>query len=398
MLKSSDGGREKVMIIKILFFLSLLLIFHTMIGYPISLKAINRFAKKSVTSRDTNLRPKVSIIIPAHNEEKVIRTKLENLISLNYPRELLEIIIASDNSTDQTNEIVESFVHEHVDYDIKLYVVKERKGKTNAQNEAVRTAKGEVLVFSDANAILHKDAIIHLVSSFTEDDIIYVTGKLVYVNKLDAMASGVESGYWNYDLFMRKVESELKTITAGNGALYAIRKRDYVDFDLIRSHDSAMPSYAALNHKRALFNEQAIAYEKAGTTSTDEFKRKVRMFRGGLQSLYTNIEKYNPFKYGWYSYFYFSHRACRRALFIFHMTALVTNLMLYRTSPVFFTILVGQLGFYLLALLKLVFGLNAKVFYYPYYYCMTLVAQLVGTYNHMSGKSKPFWEKAESTR
>lgn len=386
------------MMIKTLFIMSVLLIFHAMVGYPLSLRIISRFTKSKSPRRDLDRKPTVSVIIPAHNEEKVIRTKLENLISLSYPKELMEIIIASDNSTDCTNAIVRSFAREHPDYDIKLYVVQERKGKTNAQNEVVKIASGDILVFSDANALLHEDAIRHLVSSFTEDDIIYVTGRLVYVNEFASLASEAESTYWDYELFMRKVESDVQTITAGNGAIYAIKREEYVDFDPIMCHDSAMPMYAALHRKRALFNEDAVAYEKAGTTSEDEFKRKVRMFRLGLRPLFQDMRKYNPFLTGWYSYFYFSHRACRGALFVLHMTALLTNVMLCNESSFFFVTLLGQLGFYTLALLRLVFGFRARLFYYPYYYCMTLVDQLIGTYNHVTGKSKPFWEKAESTR
>lgn len=369
-----------------------------MIGYPISLKLISKLIKKSNIKIDTSLRPSVSIIVPAHNEETIIKKKLENLIGLNYPRELLEIIVSSDNSTDKTNEIVESFIREHTDFDINLYIVTERKGKTNAQNEAVKTAKGEILVFSDANAMLQKDAIIHLVSSLTQEDIIYVTGKLEYVDDLDSITSRVENNYWNYDLYMRKAESDIKTITAGNGAIYAIKKEEYVYFDPIKCHDSAMPFYAAMNHKRALFNEKAIAYEKASSTSKDEFKRKVRMFRGGIKSLYTNLKKYNIFEYGWYSYFYFSHRACRRALFIFHIIAYILNLIVFKTSPLFLITFLGQTIIYILAILAFLFKFKNKVFYYPYYYCMTLVAQLVGAYNNITGKAKPFWEKAESTR
>lgn len=386
------------MMIKTLFIMSVLLVFHAMVGYPLSLRIISRFTKSKSPRRDLDRKPTVSVIIPAHNEEKVIRTKLENLISLSYPKELMEIIIASDNSTDCTNAIVRSFAREHPDYDIKLYVVQERKGKTNAQNEVVKIASGDILVFSDANALLHEDAIRHLVSSFTEDDIIYVTGRLVYVNEFASLASEAESTYWDYELFMRKVESDVQTITAGNGAIYAIKREEYVDFDPIMCHDSAMPMYAALHRKRALFNEDAVAYEKAGTTSEDEFKRKVRMFRLGLRPLFQDMRKYNPFLSGWYSYFYFSHRACRGALSVLHMTALLTNVMLCNESSFFFVTLLGQLGFYTLALLRLVFGFRARLFYYPYYYCMTLVAQLIGTYNHVTGKSKPFWEKAESTR
>lgn len=387
-----------MIIFKILFILNIILITHTMIGYPISLKLISKLIKKSNIKIDTSLRPSVSIIVPAHNEETIIKKKLENLIGLNYPRELLEIIVSSDNSTDKTNEIVESFIREHTDFDINLYIVTERKGKTNAQNEAVKTAKGEILVFSDANAMLQKDAIIHLVSSLTQEDIIYVTGKLEYVDDLDSITSRVENNYWNYDLYMRKAESDIKTITAGNGAIYAIKKEEYVYFDPIKCHDSAMPFYAAMNHKRALFNEKAIAYEKASSTSKDEFKRKVRMFRGGIKSLYTNLKKYNIFEYGWYSYFYFSHRACRRALFIFHIIAYILNLIVFKTSPLFLITFLGQTIIYILAILAFLFKFKNKVFYYPYYYCMTLVAQLVGAYNNITGKAKPFWEKAESTR
>src|SRR5690606_37913403 len=122
------------------------------------------------------------------------------------------------------------------------------KGKTNAQNEAAKLARGEILVFTDANAIFDKEALIHLVSSFTSDDIIYVTGKLVYVNSFDSITSYAENYYWNYDLYMRKAESDIKTITSGNGALYAIRKSEYVDFDPIKCHDGAMPLHAALNN------------------------------------------------------------------------------------------------------------------------------------------------------
>lgn len=382
---------------EILLWASIILILFTFIGYPLSLYIINKLLKRE-NHADTSLRPYVSIIVPAHNEENVIEKKLNNLISLNYPRELMEIIISSDNSTDNTNEIVNNFIKKNKDYNIVLHEVKERKGKTNAQNEAVRIAKGEILVFSDANAILDKDAIIHLVSSFTSDDIIYVAGKLKYVNTNEHNSSATEGKYWAYDLFMRKMESNIKTITAGNGAIYAIRKNEYIEVDPIRCHDAAIPLEAALRGKRALYNEKAIAYEKAGETSKDEFKRKVRMFRGGIRSLYTNLQKYNFFKYGWFSYFYFGHRACRRALFIFHILCFVSNALLVKESSFYALLFFIQCMFYLLAAMKMIFRLNSKLFYYPYYYCMTLAAQLVGTYNHITGKSKPFWEKAESTR
>lgn len=369
-----------------------------MIGYPVSLYFLDKLIKKDEVEIDPSYRPSVSIIIPAHNEENVIEKKLKNLININYPKELLEIIISSDNSTDKTNEIVNDFRKKNPNFNIKLYIVEKRMGKTNAQNEAVEVAAGEIIVFSDSNAMLDKEAVIQLVSYFVDNRVVYVTGKLVYINSADSTTSKAESKYWNYDLFMRKVESNLKTITAGNGAIYAIKKSEYVNFNPIRSHDAAMPGYAALNHKKALFNEKALAYEKAGETNEDEFKRKIRMFRGGLSSVYTDLKKYNPFKYGWYSYFYFSHRACRQCLFLFHIVLLITNIFLFNEHPIYLLTIGGQILFFGLAGLKKILNLQSKLFHFPYYYVLTLIAQFIGTYNKITGRSKPFWEKAESTR
>jgi len=187
-------------------------------------------------------------------------------------------------------------------------------------------------------------------------------------------------------------------LTINNGAIYAIRKSDYVYFPPIKCHDSAMPLYAALNNKRAVYNEKAVAYEKAGETSQDEFKRKVRMFRNILTTLFGTPQKYNIFKYGWFSYFYFCHRTLRYGLFILHIICFTSNALLIKESVFYSFMFLMQCIFYLLAICKKIFGFKNRIFYYPYYYCMTLVAQLIGAINQITGKSKPFWDKAESTR
>lgn len=382
---------------KIVFFLCLFLIFYTFIGYPISLYVFNFFIKKE-KNPENDVEPFVSIIISAYNEEKVILQKLKNLIELDYPNRKYEIIIASDNSTDHTNAIVKNFIKEYNDIKIFLYEVKQRMGKTNAQNEAVKKAKGEILVFSDANSLIDKGAINHLTSSFIDKDIIYVSGKLAYVNSLDNLTSSTENSYWNYDLIMREIESNIKTITAGNGALYAIKKSEYVYFDPIKSHDSAMPLEAALNHKRALYNKNAVAYEKAGETTKDEFKRKVRMNRTILSWIFGDIKKYNFFVYGWFSYFYFCHRTLRYSLFILQFTLFFTNMVILREGPLFVLLFTAQILFYVIAFLGSKLSFERKFWYYPHYYVMTIYAQYIGAKNQLLGKSKPFWEKAETTR
>jgi cellulose synthase/poly-beta-1,6-N-acetylglucosamine synthase-like glycosyltransferase len=374
------------------------LIFYAFIGYPGSLIILNKLGKGKKLVVDDNYQPTVSIIIPAHNEESVIENKLKNLISLEYPNEKLEIIIASDNSSDRTNDIVKSFCETNKDKNVSLYEVNERKGKTNAQNEAVDICNGEIIVFSDANSILKTNSIKELVKFMSDEIVAYVSGKLVYTNEEASNTSNAEASYWNYDLFMREVESKFGSITAGNGAIYAIRKSDYVNFDPIKSHDSAMPIESVLMGKRAVYNKNAVAYEKAGETGKDEFKRKVRMARYILNVHYEKLEKYNFFKYGWFSYFYFCHRHLRNSLFILHIILFVSNLFIMRDNLLFLVTEIGQIIFYLISISYTLLKFKNKLMYIPYYYSLTIYAQLVGAIRQVTGRSKAFWEKAETTR
>ncbi|MDB2087489.1 MAG: glycosyltransferase family 2 protein [Clostridium paraputrificum] len=381
---------------EIIFWLCVILIIHSFIGYPISLKIINKIAKKDKISIDSDYCPFVTIVIPAHNEELVIESKLENITHLNYPSDKLEIIIASDNSTDSTNEIIKKFCEKSQFDNLRLYEVKERKGKTNAQNEAVKIANGEIIVFSDANSILKNDSVYQLVKYFSDDDVAYVSGRLVYINNNISETSEAENSYWNYDLMMREYESNISSITAGNGAIYAIRKKDYINLDPMYCHDSMMPIKSVICNKKAKYNKDAIAYEKAGETAEDEFKRKIRMARKNIAISYSDIQKYNPFKCGWFSYFYFCHRYLRNSLFILHLLLYISSLVLFNEGIVYYVAFIGQTIFYILSILGI--KNKSKMFYLPYYYTLTIVAQLKGAINEVSGKSKPFWEKAESTR
>nr|WP_208586223.1 glycosyltransferase family 2 protein [Gracilibacillus suaedae] len=369
-----------------------------MVGYPLSMKLLNRVYISRYTPKDYKHDPTVTIMVVAHNEEDVIKDKLQNIINLDYPKHKIKYLISSDNSTDKTNEIVEEFIKQHPNENVYLHKVKNRLGKTNAQNEAQKLVNTEFLVMTDANSILEKNAIRELMASFTSDDISYVTGKLIISNEKSGSVSNSEAGYWNKDLEIREIESKIQTITAGNGALYACRNSEYVDFEPIKSHDSNMPRYYALKRKRAISNHEAIAYEKAGEKIEDEFKRKVRMNRRILQNILPDIRILNVFKYKWYSYFYFGHRTCRYLLWIAHLLLFISNVILISEQWIYLVTFVGQGAFYFLALIKLILKCNNKYINLIYYYCVTLSAQWVGVYNILTGKAKPFWEKAESTR
>lgn len=385
-------------IVLFIFYFNFFLIIWGMIGYPLSLRLLRWVYRNRTLKKDYTYQPTVTVMVVAHNEEKVICEKLNNIINLEYPKDKIKFLIASDNSTDETNDLVKTFIKNNPKHNVRLYEVKERKGKTNAQNEAQKTVESEILVMTDANSMLEVNAVTELVSAFTANDISYVSGRLTFTNKNHSDVTNSENQYWDIDTKMRKVESDIQTITAGNGAIYACRNADYYDFDPIKSHDSNMPRYYALKGKRALYNPEAIAYEKAGENIEDEFKRKVRMNRGILRSILPDFRIFNMFKYRWYSFFYFGHRTCRYLLWLSHLIVFITNAIVITEHWFYVIIFIGQILFYLLALVKLFGSSNNKYLSLIYYYCVTLIAQWCGVYNIVTGEAKPFWEKAESTR
>lgn len=380
---------------KIIFYIVGFAIFYAMIGYPITLMILDKIMKRK-NDKDLSYKPFVSIIISAYNEEKVIERKLENITESTYPH--YEVIVANDASSDKTVEICQNFINSHPAYDIKVNTVKNHLGKTNAQDEAVDVAKGEIIVFSDANSMFKADAIDELVSYFTDDDIIYVCGSLIYAKDDDIASAVAENSYWDMELRMRRIESELATIAAGNGAIYACRKNDYRRYNLVSSHDYEMPLYAGLNHKRALYNPKAIALEKAGQTSKDEFKRKVRMQRRILTNIFTNLRRLNIFEYGWFSFFHFNHKTLRFLQAFNHIVLFIANLALLNEGDFYRVFFLIQVGFFTLATIGKLTESKSKIFYFPYYYTMMMAAQLKGGYNEATGKSKATWEKAETTR
>ena len=368
-----------------------------MIGYPVFIRILGKLYKNRVNEKDYGYEPTVTVMIVAHNEEKVMKAKLENVSEIDYPAEKYEILVASDNSTDTTNQIVKDYIEQNKNLKIRLFEVKNRMGKTNAQNEAMKVINSEVTVFTDANAMLEKNAVKELVASFSAGNIKYVSGCLKY-RKSENSTNVVENAYWEGDLKVRLIESRIQTITAGNGALYACKTADYHDFPPIRCHDFEMPYYFAMKCERAICNKDALAYEKTGENYDDELKRKVRMSREILSGILPSIKLLNIFKYKWYTVFFLGHRSCRYLLWIMHILVLLLNIPL-AFFGLFFQITLGlQLLFYLLAILKMIFKINIKPINLVYYYCLTVTAQLIGAFNMITGRSKPFWEKAESTR
>lgn len=384
--------------LKIIWWIAVFIIFWAMIGYPASLVILNKLFKK-MNKKDLSYEPTVTIMVVAHNEEKVIGEKLQNLLDTDYPTEKLEFLIASDFSTDRTDEIVEKFIADHPERRIRIHKSVNHFGKTNAQNETQELCDTEILVMTDANAMFEPNAVRELVSYFTEPDIAYVSGQLHYMNTEENKTASSEGFYWRLDLMCRNIESRFQTITAGNGAIYAVRNKDYEKIPPIECHDSSFPIVYALEKKRAIYNPDAIAYEKAGEVDEDEFKRKVRMNRIILRGIMPDIRVINVLKYHWFSYFYFGHRTCRYLLWLMHSIALLVNIPLAICGGWFWKVLlILQVLFYAVAIIGWTIKSGNRIVKMIAYYCMTVAAQWKGVINVVTGKSKPVWEKAESTR
>ncbi|RZQ54965.1 glycosyl transferase [Pseudoalteromonas phenolica] len=382
------------------FWLLVLLLVFPLVLYPISLWLISKFYPSNDVELSKSFEPEIAVIISAYNEELIIEKKLDNILECTYPKNKIRILVASDGSNDKTNDIVLNFAKKHSDFDIKLVDVPGRGGKTLAQNYVVNNfCDGlDVLVFTDANSMLRSDALKYLINRFKSDSVGYVSGQLQYCNSTESNTSESESTYWNFDLKLREWESAIGSTVGGNGALYAIRRDSYVNLPALLSHDGFMPTKVVLQGKTAKFEPLAVAVEKAGAVTGDEFKRKVRMQRGQPWKKYYDYKKFNFFKYGWFSYFYIGHKYLKYQLYVLHPTLFIVNYLIYSESVFYLLAFIGQVVFYLLALVGFITESKGKLFYYPYYYCMTVYAQLIAVKNTLTGKTSVTWESIESTR
>ena len=384
----------------VFWFIFAFIIVWAMAGYPVFLICLDRLKRNSGDSlkKDYSYEPTVTVMAVAHNEEKVIREKLCNLVSMDYPREKYKILITSDGSTDRTNDLVEEFISEHPDDDIRLYKTVHHRGKTNAQNEAQKTVDTDLLIMTDANCLFRDSAVREIAANFVDKEIAYVCGATVYVNSDQNDTAESEATYWDMDSRCRDIEGRIQTITAGDGNLYACRTAQYIDIPLIESHDSSFPLLFALKGYRAIYDPSAVAYEKAGETDQDEYKRKVRMNRNILHNILPTARILNVFRYKWFTVFYLGHRTCRYLLWIAHLLLLVISFALAPSGIFWMIVLFGQLAFYTLALLGQITKTENRYIRLITYYVMTVISQWHGVYNIITGKAKPTWNKAESTR
>jgi cellulose synthase/poly-beta-1,6-N-acetylglucosamine synthase-like glycosyltransferase len=371
--------------VEIVFWIAAGLIVYTHAGYPLALTVVARLRRPPVTPPLTRL-PSVSLIVAAHDEEQVIEAKVRDALALDYPRELLELIVASDGSGDRT---VERATAAGADLVLDL----DRQGKLPTQNAAAERARGELLAFSDANASWRPDALRELVTPFTDERVGYVCGQARF---LDQGGSNQEGVYWRLELAVRALESRLAGVTAGNGAIYAVRRSAYVPLGPASSHDLSFPFLLTKQGWRAVYAPAAVAAEKVVATVEGEFARKRRMMRGLWDEVVgdgmLSPRGYRPL-YGWQIA---SHRLLRYATPILHVVALAANLALLGGSRVYVATLAIQLA--VLAAAALAGVLPFRPFRLARYYVLTTTSIVAGLWDRVRLGTPGAWEKAGGTR
>lgn len=337
--------------------------------------------------------PYVSVIIAAYNEEKAIGEKLDNILSADYPKDRLEVLLASDGSTDNTNAIVQSYQGSRV----KLISLP-RVGKAAALNAAVSASKGDILVFSDANSMYKANAIRALVKPFADPNVGGVAGDQRYM-KINKENVGVgERIYWNFDRLLKQFESRAGNTISATGAIYAIRHSLFQPVQEGVTDDFFTSTAVIAQAYRLVFAPDAVAYEPVASTSSTEFGRKVRVITRGLSAVLNNSRSQllNPFRYGFYAIQLFSHKVLRRLVVYPIVLLFFVTPFLWKTGLFYQIGTIGQLVFYSLA----IFGLlldgtrfrRLKIFSIPFYFCLVNVAALTASLNVLRRRQIKRWE------
>lgn len=376
-------------ILIIIFTISIFLVIWPNFGYLIFLKLLSFFRDIEVSKREYY--PSVTMIIVVYNEEKIIREKLENSLSISYPPDKMQIIIASDSSSDNTEEIVRSYESKGV----HLLTFPERRGKHYCQADAVNYATGEIIVFSDAATLLDDDAVRNIVSNFADESIGIVSGMdRIAGNSDESHGEGI---YVRYEMTLRSLESKVGSLVGASGSFYALRKSlCTIDFPHLSS-DFYLPILAYTRNYRSILDKTAIGYYGLGDDPSKEFMRKVRTVVHGIDALIQFKYILNPFKYGFYAFQMMSHKLSRWLVPFALIMAFASNLFLAFENQFFTVLFLCQIALYLFALIShLAAGFQRILpLRMAYYFVMTNLSILVAFIEFFRGQKYVTWQSTK---
>ncbi len=359
--------------------------------YPIVVWTLARLFGRSPVSvalTDNEL-PTVSLLIAAHNEEQVIARRIENALALDYPADRLEIVIASDGSSDTTAQIVRGFR----DPRVRLLESPIRRGKTTVLNAAFRHVRGEIVLLSDANTFTDREALRRMVRWFADPAVGSVCGRLVLTDP--ATGRNVDSLYWRYETFLKRCEGRLGGLLGANGAIYAVRRSSFAGIwsDTIVD-DFVIPLVTRLRHNRAIvYDSSAVAFEETPHDFSAEFRRRSRIGAGGFQSIVRLRALLSP-RHGWIAFTFFSHKVLRWSCPFLLIGAVVTNLALLH-QPLYRWTMAMQLAGYGFSLLGLATGTRPalKPLRLATMFTAMNAALLVGFWRWASGVQQGVWQR-----
>ncbi|HVB58021.1 MAG TPA: glycosyltransferase family 2 protein [Candidatus Acidoferrales bacterium] len=369
---------------RIVFWLSVSVVVYAYVGYPIALLFLRIFIHRSV--RKSPIEPYVTLVVPAYNESRVIEAKIRNAASLDYPVNKLEVLIASDGSSDDTVEAAQRLSDGSR---IRVLAFPQNRGKISVLNDAVREARGEIIVFSDASAILKSDSIRQLVANFADPKVGAVSGIYRIQHASEARLGSQEEIYWRYETFLKIQESSLASTLGGHGQILGIRK-DLYPYPVpgTINDDYVIPVRVLANGSRVVYEPQAIAFEEASEMSG--FQRRVRIMAGNMQQLREIRALLWPPQV-LPLFFFFSRKVVRSFVPFFLLALAVSNLFLLHGT---FYRLTGccQLIFYGLALIGSRQKLKPSGLRLPYYFCFVNAAYLWSVCQSLTGRGKVKWK------
>lgn len=375
----------------IVFWITVALIFYVYIGYILAIFLLSLIIRNPVRV-DEGYEPTVTLIITAYNEEKDIAKKLENTLDLDYPHRKLEILIASDGSTDRTDHIATEYGKQNEV--IKLLRVEGRVGKTETQNQAVQAAKGEIIVFSDATTDYKKDAIRKIVRNYADPTVGAVSGRYHYVTQRGSAMGVATIFFWNYENLIKSCQTRIKTITGCCGCIYSVRKALYEPLRMDIISDLVEPLKILEKGCRIAFEAEAIAYETTTEHSSEEFKMRIRVITRGMHGLLHMKTLLNPLKYGFVAFQLLSHKVLRWLIPVMMIALMASNVFLL--GPWFYNLTFFlQAGLYLLAAAGWWVdrhGIKIKLTSMPLYFCVINIACLISLFNVIKGEKKSVWE------
>ncbi len=380
----------------LIFFVSLFLILHTYVFYPVSIQLLSLLFRKNY-KLNKNLLPKISILISAYNEERVIENTLTNLCQQNYAREKFEIIVGSDGSTDKTNDIITQFVKKYSN--INFAPFEKRRGKKFVINDLVKIANGEVLVFSDSNTVYDKNAIAGLVKYYADDRVGGVSGRLELIEKSSSVATGNEEAtYWRYESWIKNCEGSLGYLIGANGGIYSIKKEYFVSMppDASVVDDLFLSLKILEQDKDMIYCKEAVANETIAPSIKWESERKARIIPRSFETI-KQVKKLLFSKRLCISYNIWSHKIIRwftplllsilllsNILISLFLGGIFYNVMLFLQVVI---IILGIVGYFVTKL-----NLNIKIFQLFYFFLISNYALLKGFYRFFTKKYKPTWD------